>query len=62
MERIDYADLNNKEKESYNFHKIAAVLANYGYNSVWLTDDVQVCFLFGQFRREEHSLFRVVLL
>lgn len=37
--RIDYKDLNAKQKENYNFHKISSKLADYGYNSIRLTDD-----------------------
>lgn len=32
-------DLNPKAKEMYNFHKVAALLADYGYTSMWLNDD-----------------------
>jgi hypothetical protein len=37
----NYTDLNHKQKENYNFHAIAAVLAGYGYNSIRLTDDYE---------------------
>jgi len=39
LERIDYKDLNPKGQEVYNFHKAAAILADYGYNCIWLTND-----------------------
>lgn len=39
--KIKYKDLNARQKESYNFHKVAAVLADYGYSSMWLYDDWQ---------------------
>ena len=39
LEPINYEDLNAKAKETYNFHKIAAILADYGYNSIWLSND-----------------------
>lgn len=32
-------DLNPKAKEMYNFMKVAALLADYGYTSMWLNDD-----------------------
>ena len=41
MKKISYDELNSKQKENYNFHKIAAVLAEYGYTSIRLTDDWQ---------------------
>ena len=39
--RIRYEDLNSRQKENYNFQKVAARLADYGYNSIRLTDDWQ---------------------
>lgn len=41
LERIIYADLNSKQKEIYNFQKSAALLADYGFNCIRLTDDWQ---------------------
>ena len=41
FELIAYADLNSRQKENYNFQKIAARLADYGFNSIRLTDDWQ---------------------
>ena len=38
---IVYADLNSRQKENYNFHLVAARLAEYGYNSMRVTDDWQ---------------------
>lgn len=38
---IPYAELNSRQKENYNFHQIAARLANYGFNSFRVTDDWQ---------------------
>jgi len=38
---IKYADLNSRQKENYNFHLVAARLAEYGYNSMRVTDDWQ---------------------
>lgn len=39
--KISYHNLNSKQKENYNFHKVAAALADYGYNSMRLNDDWQ---------------------
>ena len=39
LEKINYSDLNAKAQEMYNFHKVAAVLADYGYTSIWLSND-----------------------
>ena len=37
--KINYLHLDSKAKESYNFAKIAAILADYGYESLWLNND-----------------------
>jgi len=39
--KINYQDLNSKQKEIYNFQKIASLLADYGYNCIKLADDWQ---------------------
>jgi hypothetical protein len=39
--KVDYNKLNSKQKENYNFHKVASALADYGYNSLRLNDDWQ---------------------
>ena len=39
LQPIQYDDLNAKQKEIYNFQKIAAVLADYGFNCIKLQDD-----------------------
>ena len=41
FERINYSELNAKQKENYNFQKVSSVLADYGYNCLRLTDDWQ---------------------
>ena len=41
LERIVYDELNAKQKEIYNFQKVAALLANYGFNCIKLDDDWQ---------------------
>ena len=37
--RVPYKQLNDRQKENHNFHKVAAALADYGFNAVWLNDD-----------------------
>jgi hypothetical protein len=41
MKRIEYKDLNSKQKETYNYHKLSSVLADYGYFSMRISDDWQ---------------------
>lgn len=39
--RIEYKNLNSRQKENFNFQKVAAELADYGFNCMWLNDDWQ---------------------
>lgn len=39
LQKITYEDLSAKQKEIYNFQKVAAVLADYGFNCIKLDDD-----------------------
>jgi hypothetical protein len=39
FKKIDYASLNAKQKEVFNFHHIAAVLAKYGFATYPIRDD-----------------------
>lgn len=41
LERIAYQDLNSRQRENYNFLKLSAVLADYGFMTLRLTDDWQ---------------------
>ena len=39
LTKVSYKDLNSQQKENYNYHKVAAALANYGYDSMRLNND-----------------------
>tara|TARA_B100001093_G_scaffold154402_1_gene147074 strand:+ start:5671 stop:6060 length:390 start_codon:yes stop_codon:yes gene_type:complete len=39
--KIEYTKLNARQKENYNFHKVASALADYGYDSMRLNNDWQ---------------------
>lgn len=39
--KINYEELNARQKENYNFHKVASVLADYGFFCIRLSDDWQ---------------------
>ena len=41
LEKINYNDLNAKAKEMYNFQKVSAKLADYGFTTMWLNNDWQ---------------------
>ena len=39
--RVPYGQLNSRQQENYNFQKVAARMADYGFNCLRLTDDWQ---------------------
>ena len=39
LKRIDPSSLSAKQKEIYNFHKVAGCLADFGFNCIKLSDD-----------------------
>jgi hypothetical protein len=39
LKRIDYKHLNARQKENYNYQKVSAVLADYGFVTIRLSDD-----------------------
>ena len=39
LKRINYKDLNARQKEAFNFQKVSAILADFGYFSMKLSDD-----------------------
>lgn len=41
LKRINYSDLNARQQENHNFQKVSAVLADYGFATIRLTDDWQ---------------------
>ena len=41
LQKIKYSDLNPKEKEMYNFQKVSAKFADYGFTTIWLNNDWQ---------------------
>jgi hypothetical protein len=41
LNKVNYKDLNARQKENYNYHKVASALAEYGFNSMRLNDDWQ---------------------
>ena len=39
LKKVDYNKLNARQKENYNYHKVASALADYGYDSMRLNND-----------------------
>jgi len=41
MQKINYNELNGRQQEIYNFQKLSAILAEYGFQTIQLSDDWQ---------------------
>ncbi len=41
FERVSYEELHSRQKENFNFAKVSALLADYGFNCLRLSDDWQ---------------------
>lgn len=41
FERVPYEKLNSRQRENYNFQKVSAVLADYGFSTIRLSSDWQ---------------------
>ncbi len=39
FQHVDYAALNSRQRENYNFQKVSAVLADYGFTTMRLSSD-----------------------
>ena len=39
--KVSYSELNSRQKENFNFQKVSAVLADYGFVTIRLSDDWQ---------------------
>ena len=36
FKKASYSNLNHKQKENYNFHRLSSLLASFGFNCIWL--------------------------
>lgn len=41
FQKVEYKNLNARQKESYNFQKVSAIFADYGFSTIRLSDDWQ---------------------
>ncbi|MEK7637269.1 MAG: hypothetical protein AAB402_02685 [Patescibacteria group bacterium] len=41
FQKIVYSKINSKQQENYNYQKVSAILADYGFNTLRLSDDWQ---------------------
>ena len=39
FQHVDYTELNSRQRENYNFQKVSAVLADYGFTTMRLSSD-----------------------
>ena len=55
LTKIDYTKLNAKQQENQNFSKLAAMLADYGYTCIRLSDDIQGADLIARHTDGSHA-------
>jgi len=53
---VEYEHLNSKQKEIFNFQKIAAVMAHYGFNCIKLQDDWEGADFLAYHFKGKHTL------
>jgi len=41
LKKVQYSELNSRQREIFNFQKVAGLLADYGFNCIKLADDWQ---------------------
>ena len=56
LSRVNYGELSAKQKETYNFQKVASLLAEYGFNCIKLSDDWQGADFLAYHKDGEHTL------
>lgn len=56
LKRIAYSKLNSRQKEVFNFQKVAGMLADYGFNCLKLDDDWQGADFLAYHKDGTHTL------
>ena len=56
FKKIEYENLTARQKEQYNFQKVAAKLADYGFNCIKLSDDWQGADFLAYHKDEDQTL------
>ena len=54
--KVEYNELSAKQKEIFNFQKVAAILADYGFNCIKLADDWQGADFLAYHKDEDETL------
>lgn len=54
--KVRYEDLTSRQKEIFNFQKVAALLADHGFNCIKLADDWQGADFLAYHKDGEHTL------
>ena len=56
LKKITYSKLNSRQKETFNFQKVAGLLADYGFNCMKLADDWQGADFLAYHKDGTHTL------
>lgn len=56
LKKITYSKLNSRQKETFNFQKVAGLLADYGFNCMKLVDDWQGADFLAYHKDGTHTL------
>lgn len=56
LKKIGYSELNSRQKEIFNFQKVAGLLADYGFNCLKLADDWQGADFLAYHKDGTHTL------
>ena len=54
--KIEYTQLNSRQKENYNYHKISSILTDYGFTTLRLLDDWEGADFIAKHISGEHFL------
>ena len=54
--KVEYNELSAKQKEIFNFQKVAAILADYGFNCIKPADDWQGADFLAYHKDEDETL------
>lgn len=56
LKKIAYSQLNSRQKEIFNFQKVAGLLADYGFNCLKMADDWQGADFLAYHKDGTHTL------
>ena len=59
LRKIKYDTLNVRQKEAYNYQKVSAILADYGYTTIKLDDDWKPADFIALYKNGKHYSVRL---